>query len=62
MPGTRRACRSDANDPTRKWSVHRSSRGWIKAAPQLYPLTDSLWSDILQSGPWLAETKCIPIY
>jgi hypothetical protein len=51
----------DANDPSRKWSVHRSSRGWSRP-PSVYPLTNLFWFDILQSGPWPAVTKCIPIY
>jgi hypothetical protein len=51
----------DENDPSRKWSVHRSSRGWSRP-PSVYPLTNPFWFDILQSGPWSAVTKCIPIY
>src|SRR6202047_5424370 len=38
------------HDPSRKWSVHRSSRGWLRS-PSVYPLTNPFWFDILQSRP-----------
>ena len=47
----------DANDPTRKLECASQQSRMVKAAPRLYPLTDPFWSDILQSGPWVAETK-----